>query len=313
MNLNEITKIREELFRDMIYAKFKLKKIYENKEYDWIFATNLVLEKAKYYVKLYKKRWGIETIDKVISEMKLIMKAGGCGTNVSKELSINGVINNYHGTIGNCFYSDCFVNQLGEYALINQIIEKEIGRMGIVITFYETEDLNSRTNIYNHGISNNLILQNFNKESIIYFNLLSTYGKKEFELSLGENIVLDLQGIKKCNSSMLTQIINNKIVLGNVNEFSILREKIGLGMAEISKKSDLIVKDGKSPVSYFSKGKFVKTFSPYQINPIVHNIGAGDAFAAGLIAEYQFSGSIEKSIRNGLIFSHDYLKRINGI
>lgn len=43
---------------------------YKNKKYDWIFATNLNLKKAKDYVKRYKKRWGIETIYRVTDKIR---------------------------------------------------------------------------------------------------------------------------------------------------------------------------------------------------------------------------------------------------
>lgn len=43
---------------------------YENKIYDWIFATNLDLKSAEAYVKRYKKRWAIETIYRVTDKIR---------------------------------------------------------------------------------------------------------------------------------------------------------------------------------------------------------------------------------------------------
>lgn len=43
---------------------------YEGKTFDWIFATNLRLDKAKNYVQRYKKRWGIETIYRVTDKIR---------------------------------------------------------------------------------------------------------------------------------------------------------------------------------------------------------------------------------------------------
>lgn len=43
---------------------------YENKKFDWIFATNLNLKSAKSYVKRYKKRWAIETIYRVTDKIR---------------------------------------------------------------------------------------------------------------------------------------------------------------------------------------------------------------------------------------------------
>ena len=44
---------------------------YDNKKYDWIFATNLNLDSAERYVKRYKKRWGIETIFRVNDKIRI--------------------------------------------------------------------------------------------------------------------------------------------------------------------------------------------------------------------------------------------------
>lgn len=43
---------------------------YNGKKYDWVFATNLKLGKAEFYVKLYKKRWGIETIYRITDRIR---------------------------------------------------------------------------------------------------------------------------------------------------------------------------------------------------------------------------------------------------
>lgn len=44
---------------------------YEDKKYDWIFATNLNLDSAEKYVMRYKKRWGIETIFRVNDKIRI--------------------------------------------------------------------------------------------------------------------------------------------------------------------------------------------------------------------------------------------------
>src|SRR3989338_4707784 len=44
---------------------------YEDKEFDWIFATNLNKKSAEKYVKWYKKRWGIETIFRVTDDIRV--------------------------------------------------------------------------------------------------------------------------------------------------------------------------------------------------------------------------------------------------
>ena len=44
---------------------------YEDKKFDWIFATNLKFKSAEKYVKWYKKRWGIETIFRVTDDIRI--------------------------------------------------------------------------------------------------------------------------------------------------------------------------------------------------------------------------------------------------
>lgn len=43
---------------------------YEEKSYDWIFATNLKLKTAENYIQVYKKRWGIETVYRVTDDIR---------------------------------------------------------------------------------------------------------------------------------------------------------------------------------------------------------------------------------------------------
>lgn len=43
---------------------------YGGKSYDWIFATDLKLKTAENYIKVYKKRWGIETIYRVTDDIR---------------------------------------------------------------------------------------------------------------------------------------------------------------------------------------------------------------------------------------------------
>ena len=44
---------------------------YEDKKYDWIFASNLNYKSAEAYVKIYKKRWGIETVYRVTDDIRI--------------------------------------------------------------------------------------------------------------------------------------------------------------------------------------------------------------------------------------------------
>src|SRR3989344_9396360 len=44
---------------------------YQDKEFDWIFATNLNKKSAEKYVRWYKKRWGIETIFRVTDDIRV--------------------------------------------------------------------------------------------------------------------------------------------------------------------------------------------------------------------------------------------------
>jgi len=44
---------------------------YEGETYDWLFATNLYKNTATSYVKRYKKRWAIETIFRVVDDIRI--------------------------------------------------------------------------------------------------------------------------------------------------------------------------------------------------------------------------------------------------
>lgn len=56
-----------------IASKFVLIKQhkYEDRKYDWIFATSLKFTSAKKYVMHYKKRWGIETIHRITDDIRI--------------------------------------------------------------------------------------------------------------------------------------------------------------------------------------------------------------------------------------------------
>lgn len=58
---------------DWVYSKFVIVKQleYEDKKFDWIFATDLNKKSAERYVKRYKKRWGIETIFRVTDDIRI--------------------------------------------------------------------------------------------------------------------------------------------------------------------------------------------------------------------------------------------------
>ena len=53
---------------------------YDGKKFDWIFATNLKKSKAASYVKLYKKRWGIETIYRITDKIRIYTTSTNCVT-----------------------------------------------------------------------------------------------------------------------------------------------------------------------------------------------------------------------------------------
>jgi hypothetical protein len=56
-------------------ARFVLIKQYKRKEddkaYDWVFSTNLKLKSQMWYLRKYKKRWGIETVFRVTDELRI--------------------------------------------------------------------------------------------------------------------------------------------------------------------------------------------------------------------------------------------------
>lgn len=66
-------KYKRDMSTQLITSQFVLIKQleYEDKKYDWIFATNLRKKTAKSYVKRYKKRWVIETIFRVTDNIRI--------------------------------------------------------------------------------------------------------------------------------------------------------------------------------------------------------------------------------------------------
>jgi len=56
-----------------VHSRFVLIKQleYEKKTYDWLFATNLDKNTSSSYVKLYKKRWAIETIFRITDDIRI--------------------------------------------------------------------------------------------------------------------------------------------------------------------------------------------------------------------------------------------------
>jgi len=54
-------------------SNFVIIKQYNSKNFvfDWIFATNLTINSSSFYIKRYKKRWGIETTYRVIDKIRI--------------------------------------------------------------------------------------------------------------------------------------------------------------------------------------------------------------------------------------------------
>lgn len=55
--------------RFVLIKQYKYKE--DDKAYDWVFATNLKLKSQMWYLRKYKKRWGIETIFRVTDELRI--------------------------------------------------------------------------------------------------------------------------------------------------------------------------------------------------------------------------------------------------
>jgi hypothetical protein len=72
----KIVKRKDKFYRskcryDLKWSFIFIKQLeYDGKIFDWIFATNLKLARAKNYVQRYKKRWGIETIYRVTDKIR---------------------------------------------------------------------------------------------------------------------------------------------------------------------------------------------------------------------------------------------------
>lgn len=55
--------------RFVLIRQYKYKE--DDKAYDWIFCTNLKLKSQMWYLRKYKKRWGIETVFRVTDELRI--------------------------------------------------------------------------------------------------------------------------------------------------------------------------------------------------------------------------------------------------
>lgn len=73
MVIKKSYKYNQDMNSQLLTSQFALIKQleYEDKKYDWIFATNLKKKSAESYVKRYKKRWGIETIFRVTDNIRI--------------------------------------------------------------------------------------------------------------------------------------------------------------------------------------------------------------------------------------------------
>ena len=61
--------------KNKLVVRFVFIKCYKRyrrgKAYDWIFATNVREKEKRFYVDRYKKRWGIETVFRVLDNIKI--------------------------------------------------------------------------------------------------------------------------------------------------------------------------------------------------------------------------------------------------
>ena len=215
------------------------------------------------------------------------------------------VVNVDRDQFGDRFFSgfeasshSCFADE----ALSKKLIEKELPNLEKF--FLETKYLVTGTILLSSPISAETIfflLEQANKfevKIVIDLNwreVFWDYSRFSSEISLTERI------------SLIKNFLNHAHVLKLSREEAILffeHDNPLLISQQMLKRPDVIITDGKNPVSWYINGLEGTTETPNS-KEIVDTTGAGDAFLAGLISKLVYSGypSNELEIEDCLKFS----------
>lgn len=241
----------------------------------------------------------------------LVNISGGCVTNTVLGLKSRCYL---CYNIGDDKRGRLYANEIAERSNINRIESTSSGCTWAVVTFIsDIDDNTTKTCLYNHGCSNDLYLnpqlrQTLTSDPILYISLFSFFGGRPdnvFEImecarDQKSEIILDVGGVRSLERSKLQKLLSYSTgILANLGEIKSIEEKIGVDINELSKKLWVIIKQGGGPTEmYYLGGKVIEVKPKECYNP-VNFIGAGDAFASGLLDTLGVSDNFEKAIENG--------------
>ena len=200
------------------------------------------------------------------------------------------VVNVDRDQFGDRFFSgfeqsshSCFADE----AFSKELIEKELTNLEKI--FLKTKYLVTGTNILSSPIS---------KEAIFF--LLEIANKYEVEIVIDLNW-RDVFWDYSCFSSEINKTARENLIKKFLNHAQVLKlakeeadlffghENPLLISQQMSKRPDVIITDGKNPVTWYVNGLYGCTETSNS-QKIVDTTGAGDAFLAGLISKLIFSG-----------------------
>ena len=216
------------------------------------------------------------------------------------------VVNVDRDQFGDRFFSgfqessfSCFADE----AFSKKLIKKNLSNLEKI--FQETQYLVTGTNVLSSPISAETI-----------FFLLELANKFEVKIIIDLNwreVFWDFSSFssdisKKERDNLIKKFLNHAQVLKLAKEEATLffgHESPSKISQQMSKSPDVIITDGKNPVSWYINGLQGITETPNS-QKVVDTTGAGDAFLAGLISKLISSGypSNELEIRDYIVFAN---------
>lgn len=253
-----------------------------------------------------------DELELILQKSKTVYEdVGGCVTNTALGLK-SACYLCYN--IGGDERGKVYTNKIREHSNIKRVESMSGGYTGTVVTFVsDVDDNTTRTCLYNHGCSNNLALNSQLKQvldsgTLVYISLFSFFGDKsdnifrmlDYAKKRKSEIILDAGGVRSLEPKKLLELLDYPDgILANLGEVKTIEEKIGMAVNELSEKLWVIVKRGKEPTEMYWGGKKGMSISPKECYEPVNFIGAGDAFAAGLLDTLTVNNDFEKAIENG--------------
>ncbi len=177
----------------------------------------------------------------------------------------------------------CFADE----ALNKKLIEKELPKLDDC--FLETKYLVTGTNLLSSPISSETIFFLLEKANKFKVKIIIDLNWREVFWDYS-NFSSEISKTARVN--LIKKFLNHAHVLKLAKEEATLffeHENPSLISQQMSKRPDVVITDGKNPVSWFINGLQGTTKTPNS-QKIVDTTGAGDAFLAGLISKLISSG-----------------------